>query len=260
MSCSHQKPFLTAVELSIGYKKKPVLDGISFDLRRGDIFAVVGHNGSGKTTLIKTILGILPPISGETLWATNNPADKSYLGQIADFDRRFPARVIDLAIMGGWSKLSFFGRANKNLKDRAYDALIKTGIDHIAERPIHELSSGQLQRALFARAIVQDAQCILLDEPFNAVDQATEEKLLELIIAWANQGRVVMLVLHDLTTVLRHANKALLVGRGKAQFGPPRRLLIPEKLVEQGYLSSNQVQFMRSLYTDQYKRKFGAYV
>ena len=171
MSCSYQKPFLTAVELSIGYKKKTVLDGISFDLRRGDIFAVVGHNGSGKSTLIKTILGILPPISGETLWATNNPADKGYLGQIADFDRRFPARVIDLAIMGGWSKLGFFGRANKNLKDRAYDALVKTGIDHIAERPIHELSSGQLQRALFARAIVQDAQCILLDEPFNAVDQ-----------------------------------------------------------------------------------------
>ena len=103
MSSSYQKPFLTAVELSIGYKKKTVLDGISFDLSRGDIL-VFGHNGSGKSTLIKTILGILPPISGETLWATNNPADKSYLGQIADFDRRFPARVIDLAIMGGWSK------------------------------------------------------------------------------------------------------------------------------------------------------------
>ena len=90
--------------------KKAVLDGISFNLSRGDIFAVVGHNGSGKSTLIKTILGILPPISGEILWATNNPADKSYLGQIADIDRRFPAHVIDLAVMGGWSKFRFFGR------------------------------------------------------------------------------------------------------------------------------------------------------
>ena len=109
------------------------------------------------------------------------------------------------------------------------------------------MSAGQLQRALFARTIVQDAEVILLDEPFTAVDQATEAELLSLIDGWAGEGRAVAVVLHDLSAVLQHANRAMLLGGGVARFGDPAEVLTPDHLVAQGYLSATQMRWLEGM-------------
>lgn len=236
--------------LDIGYRDAPVLRDLSFTLRAGEILAIVGHNGSGKTTLVKTLLGISPPLRGTLDWVGGRPAAIAYLGQLTDFDRRFPIRVRDLAAMGAWRGMGWRKSADARQRRLVARALEQTNIAAIAEKPIHELSSGQLQRALFARTIVQDAPVILLDEPFAAVDQATETDLLALIDGWAAEGRAVAVVLHDLSSVLQHAGRALLLGGGVARFGDPKTVLTPANLIAQSYFSAPQLRWLEDMMRD----------
>ena len=239
---------LSASGLTLGYYSKAILADISFCLASGEVLAVVGHNGSGKSTLIKTILGNMPPLAGQLDWNLKAPISIAHLGQQTEFDSRFPIRVWDLASMGAWPTLGFLGRVDKQCQSRIDAALERAGIAEIADRPLHQLSAGQLQRALFARTIVQDAQLILLDEPFTAVDQATEAELLKLIDDWAAEGRLVVIVVHDLSTVLQHCNKALLLGGGRSLFATPEAILTPENLVQHQYMSTSQAAWMKATY------------
>ncbi len=239
---------LSAGGLTLGYRGVPVVSNVTFEVARGDVLAVVGHNGSGKSTLVKTLLGTLPAIAGSIDWPSGRPATIAYLGQRTEFDNRFPVRVRDLAEMGIWSDLGFTGRVDKAGRARIAEALERTGTAAIADMPIHTLSAGQLQRALFARTIVQDAPVILLDEPFTAVDQSTEADLLKLIDDWASEGRATILVLHDLSAVLQHCTSALLLGRGTALFGTPRETLTPSNLIHHGYLSASQAEWQETMY------------
>lgn len=239
---------LSASGLTLGYRGAVVVRDISFQLSAGDVLAVVGHNGSGKSTLVKTLLGNLPPLSGDIHWPDGKPSTIAYLGQRTEFDTRFPARLRDLAEMGAWRDLGLTGRVNAGGRLRINAALERTGTADIADMPIHTLSAGQLQRALFARTIVQDAPVILLDEPFTAVDQSTEADLLTLIDDWSAEGRATILVLHDLSAVLQHCNAALLLGRGYARFGTPEETLTPANLVDQGYLSPSQAAWQETMY------------
>ena len=166
---------LQAKDLAVGYGAETVARALTFDVQAGEILAVIGHNGSGKSTLVKTILGIESPQAGALTWTGGTPPQPiGYLGQLTDFDRRFPMRVCDLVETGGWSKLGFFDAAGAGARLRAGEAIARVGLNDIATLPLHKLSAGQLQRALFARTMVQDAQVIILDEPFAAVDQNTE--------------------------------------------------------------------------------------
>ncbi len=240
---------LSTSGLRLGYGDETcVVDNVCFELARGDVFAVVGHNGAGKSTLIKTILGALKPLAGTLEWAGGQPKTIAYLGQQTEFDNRFPIRVRDLAAMGVWADLGMFGRVDRACQDRIAAAMERTGTTDIADQPLHQLSAGQLQRALFARTMVQDAPLILLDEPFTAVDQTTEAALLSMIDAWADEGRTIMLVLHDLSAVLQHCTSALLLGNGRARFGNPRETLSPKHLVEYGYLSTSQANWLEAMY------------
>jgi len=248
----------SAEGLVLGYRGVPVVRGVSFAVAPGDVLAVVGHNGCGKSTLIKTLLGTLPPIAGTVRWSAGRPKTIAYLGQRTEFDTRFPVRVRDLAEMGIWGRLGFTGRVDAASRARIADALQQTGIAEIADMPIHALSAGQLQRALFARTIVQDADVILLDEPFTAVDQTTEADLLTLIDGWAAEGRVTILVLHDLSAVLQHCSSALLLGRGKALFGPPPETLTPANLIDFGYLSASQAAWQEKMYRGSGRAPLGA--
>ena len=245
---SEAERVVAASGLALGYRGKALLRGVGFALGAGDVMAVVGHNGSGKSTFVKTLLGVLPPVGGRLDWPGGRPDQIAYLGQLTEFDRVFPIRVRDLASMGAWHGLGLAGTIDTARRRRVDDALQRTGIAPIADMPIHELSSGQLQRALFARTIVQDAPLILLDEPFAAVDQTTEAQLLALIDAWAAEGRAVILVVHDLSAVLQHCSLALLLGAGRARFGTPQAVLTPDNLVDQGYLSPSQSAWIGSMY------------
>ena len=249
-----QPALLSAAGLTLGYGDVPIVRGVSFALARGDVFAVVGHNGSGKSTLIKTLLGTLPPLAGSVEWAEGKPETIAYLGQRTEFDNRFPIRVRDLAAMGAWSGLGLAGRIDAACKARVQTALERTGTAEIADMALYKLSAGQLQRALFARTMVQNASLILLDEPFTAVDQSTEAALLKLIDEWAAEGRTVVLVLHDLSAVLQHCTAALLLGEGGALFGLPQETLTPDNLVRHGYLSQSQASWIESMYAKPVER------
>lgn len=214
------------------------------DVESGTTLAVLGANGSGKSTFVKMLLGLMPPLAGKLHWPGGHPKDIGYLAQMTEFDRRFPLRVRDLATMGAWKGFGLGGRLDAETNAKVASALEAVGVRDIADRSLHTLSGGQLQRALFARVIMQDAPLILLDEPFAAVDQTTEAHLLKLIDAWRDEGRAIILVVHDLSSVLDHCDTALLLGNGEACHGPVETILTPERLVAQNYLSDSQAAWM----------------
>lgn len=235
---------LSAAGLTLGHPGRVLAADIHFSLGAGDVLAVIGHNGAGKTTFVKTVLGVQKPLKGALDWPAGRPREIGYLAQLSDFDRRFPIKTRDLAAMGAWRGLGFRGGVDAAARARIAAALDAAGVGDLADEPIHRLSGGQLQRALFARVIVQNAPLILLDEPFAAVDQRTEAQLLGLIRRWSEEGRGVILVLHDLSSVLDSCSHALLLGAGRALFGPVEAVLTAETLVAQHYLSPSQADWM----------------
>ena len=246
--------------LVIGYGGDPVASKVDFSLSSGEILAVIGYNGSGKSTLVKSILGVTPLLGGRLRWDAGRPTTPvGYLGQLTDFDRRFPMRVIGLAATGGWSQLGFFEGAGRRARRNAEAALERVGLADAADMPLHKLSAGQLQRALFARTIMQDAQLIILDEPFAAVDQSTEADLMPLILDWSRQGRALILVMHNLSAVLEHCSSVLLMGRGGAAFGPTHEVLIPEQLVGLGYMAADK-PYLNATAASTSAAKVGKYV
>lgn len=214
------------------------------DVDRVSTLAVLGANGSGKSTFVKTLLGLMTPLAGKLHWPGGQPKEIGYLAQMTEFDRRFPLRVRDLAAMGAWKGFGMGGRLNPETSAKVASALEAAGVGDIADKALHRLSGGQLQRALFARVIMQDAPLILLDEPFAAVDQTTEAHLLKLIDKWRDEGRAIILVVHDLSSVLDHCDTALLLGNGEACHGPVETVVTPERLVAQNYLSESQAAWM----------------
>ncbi len=230
--------------LALGYPGLTLFRGLSMDIERGATLAVLGANGSGKSTFVKMLLGLMQPLSGKLTWPDGAPREIGYLAQMTEFDRRFPIRVRDLAAMGAWKGFGLRGRLDAKTKDKVDAAMEAAGVLNIADRSLHTLSGGQLQRALFARVIMQDAPLILLDEPFAAVDQSTEAHLLSIIGQWRAEGRAVILVVHDLSSVLDHCDQALLLGGEEASHGPVETVLTPARLIAQNYLSESQAAWM----------------
>lgn len=230
--------------VALAYPGLALFRALSLDIEAGQSLAVLGANGSGKSSFVKMLLGLKSPDAGQIHWPKGRPSEIGYLAQMTEFDRRFPIRVRDLAAMGAWRGLGLRAGLGRDGRRRVEAALDQAGVLDLADRPINTLSGGQLQRTLFARVIMQDAPLILLDEPFAAVDQSTEAHLLSLIRRWRNEGRAVVLVLHDLSSVLDHCNQALLLGRGAASFGPVAEVLTPDRLVAQGYMSESQAAWM----------------
>ena len=230
--------------ISLGYGNAPLFRQMSLDIEAGRCLAVLGANGTGKSSFVKMLLGLKEPMTGRIAWPKGRPAEIGYLAQMTEFDRRFPIRVRDLAAMGAWRGFGLRARLGRDGHRRVEAALTDAGVLEIADEALHRLSCGQLQRALFARVIMQNAPLILLDEPFAAVDQTTEAHLLKMIRRWRNEGRAVVMVLHDLSSVLDTCDSALLLGGGRAFHGPVGEVLTPERLVAQNYLSKSQAAWM----------------
>jgi zinc/manganese transport system ATP-binding protein len=190
---------------------------------------VVGANGSGKSTLMKGIVGVLKPMAGAIAVAPG--VRIAYLPQQSELDRSFPARVVDLVSLGLWSRRGLLGRHTAQDRAAVGRALTAVGLEGFEARPIDTLSGGQLQRALFARVLVQDADLILLDEPFNAVDAKTVGDLVALIKRWHGEERTVMVVVHDLELVRENFPETLLLARQPVAWGETREALRPENLL-----------------------------
>ena len=231
---------LSVQGLSLGYPGVSLFRQLSLDVVSGTTLAVLGANGTGKTTFVKALLGLLTPLAGRLQWPQGCPQQIGYLAQTSEFDRRFPIRVRDLVAMGGWRGFGFWSGPGRAGRAGVGAALHEAGIQGLADHPIHTLSGGQLQRALFARVMVQNAPLILLDEPFNGVDQNTEAHLQSIIDGWRREGRTVIMVVHDLSTVLDHCDSALLLGAGGAIHGAVKDVVVPEHLIARGYLSESQ--------------------
>ncbi len=219
---------LTFRDLTLGYHSHPAVHHLSGAVRAGSLTAVVGLNGSGKSTLMKGIAGILRPMSGACI--AKKTQSLAYLPQQSELDRSFPARVIDLVGLGLWPRRGLLGRHNAGDRQTLTDALIAVGLEGFEKRPLDSLSGGQLQRTLFARVIVQNANLILLDEPFNAVDEKTVVDLIGLIKDWHGEKRTVMVVAHDLDLVREHFPEALLLARRAVAWGSVNNVLTSENL------------------------------
>ncbi len=222
-------PCLTFRDLTLGYHRHPAVHHLNGSVRRGSLTAVVGLNGSGKSTLMKGIVGVLKPMSGSC--TVEKGTRIAYLPQQSELDRSFPARVVDLVSLGLWPKRGLLGRITAEDKERVSKALMSVGLEGFELRPIDTLSGGQLQRALFARVLLQDADLILLDEPFNAIDTKTVSDLIDLIKRWHGENRTIMVVVHDLDLVREHFPETLLLARKPIAWGASRETLRPENLL-----------------------------
>ena len=204
-------------DLTLGYNSHPAVHHLSGRLKKGSLTAIIGANGSGKSTLMKAMIGMLRPMSGSVTRAPDQTI--AYLAQQTELDRHFPARVVDLVSLGLWNRRGLLGRHRREDKARVQNAIDTVGLTGFEHRVLDTLSGGQLQRALFARVLVQDAQLILLDEPFNAIDTRTLTDLIVLIGRWHSEGRTIAVVVHDHELVRAHFPQSLLLARELIAWG-----------------------------------------
>ena len=215
---------VTLDNLTVSYRQHPALHHISGQFAVGSLTALMGPNGSGKSTLLKSIMGLLPPAGGRVTVGVARER-MAYLPQLNDIDRSFPLSVYDCVLMGCWSAVGAWGRVTSALSQRVMDAIDGVGLAGFEKRTLGSLSSGQLQRVLFARLLVQNADLILLDEPFNAMDSRTTTALLALVHQWHQQGCTVIAVLHDEFQVRDHFPQTLLLARELVAWGPTSAVL-----------------------------------
>ena len=192
-------------DLTVSYDLKPVLWDIDLDIPAGSLMAIVGPNGAGKSTLIKAILNLIKKVSGEALFFGKPYKEMhkkiAYVPQRGSVDWDFPTTVFDVVLMGRYGHLGWFKRPTKEDKALALEALEKVGMTLFKNRQISELSGGQQQRVFLARALAQDGDLYLMDEPFQGVDAKTEKAIIEVLKSLKANGKTVVVVHHDLETV-----------------------------------------------------------
>lgn len=222
---------LRLVDVTASYESHPAVHHVSGEIAEGSMTAIVGPNGAGKSTLLKAILGIGPTVEGGIEILGAGRARIGYLPQQAALDPAFPISVFDTVLLGCWPTLGGFRAARETDRAAALRAIATVGLAGFERRPVGTLSVGQFQRVLFARLLVQDADILLLDEPFNAIDSRTVGDLLLLLQRWNRERRTIVCVLHDLELVRREFPQALLLAREVVAWGPTEQSLSAENLL-----------------------------
>ena len=214
----------------VTYRRLPAVHHLSGTFESGSLTAIAGPNGAGKSTLLKTIAGLLAPSEGRVQRGGLKTTDIAYLPQLPDIDRSFPISVAETVMLGAWKRVGAFGEVGDSERHRVSDALGCVNLLGYAGAPIAALSAGQWQRVLFARAIVQEAPVLLLDEPFAGLDEDTQDHLISLVHEWHTQGRTVIAVLHDTDFIRRHFPETLLLARELVAWGPTADVLTSDNL------------------------------
>ncbi|AXI53231.1 Manganese transport system ATP-binding protein MntB (plasmid) [Pseudoseohaeicola sp. NH-UV-7] len=201
--------------LTVSYGQKPAVFSVDMTVPAGSMTAIIGPNGAGKSTLLKAALGLIKPLSGRvTVFGQSVTSQRhriAYVPQRASVDWDFPTRVIDVVLMGLYRDLGLLGRLRGSHRKIAQDCLDRVGMADFATRQIGQLSGGQQQRVFLARALAQDADLYLLDEPFAGVDAATEKAIIAVLHTLRAQGKTVVAVHHDLTTVPDYFDHVFLI-------------------------------------------------
>ncbi len=227
----HEPRAVAIRDLSVSYGGKPALLGIAVDVEAASMTAIIGPNGAGKSTLLKAALGIVPRLSG-TVDMFDQPFAKvrqrvAYVPQRASVDWDFPARAEDVVMMGLSRELGLLGRIRQHHRDFVMHCLERVGMAGFADRQIGQLSGGQQQRVFLARALAQKADLYLLDEPFAGVDAATERAIIGVLKALRDEGRTVVCVHHDLSTVPVYFSHVLVINMRLIAQGPVDEAFTP---------------------------------
>lgn len=216
--------------LTVSYKAHPVVHHLTVNFPKGQSSAIIGPNGAGKSTLLKAIMGLVSYSEG----TIKKPESLrvSYLSQISDIRRDLPLTLFELVSAGALGSMGLFKGLSKKAEQAVLDALVFVGLESCADRSIDSLSGGQFQKALFARIVVEQADLILLDEPFNAMDARTTKELCDLIHRWEEAGKTVIVVLHDLTLAQHYFTNTLLLARDKIAFGKSAEVVTGDNLLK----------------------------
>lgn len=225
---------LEVSRITVAYQKKPVLRSVSFQIPEGQLIGILGPNGAGKSTLLKAVLGLLPTLDGEIRIYERSYREQrkliGYVPQRESVDWDFPTNALDVVMMGRYGQLGWFRRPGVKERQIALECLAKVGMGEYAGRQISQLSGGQQQRVFLARALAQDAQVYFMDEPFAGVDATTEKAIIALLHDLKEQGKTVLVVHHDLSTVREYFDHVLLLNGELIAAGPTGETFTPENL------------------------------
>jgi manganese/zinc/iron transport system ATP- binding protein len=228
------QPVLEVHDLTVSYDQHPVLWNVDLSLPAGKLIGILGPNGAGKSTLIKSIMGLIEPTSGY-IKIFDKPLPEvrsriSYVPQRESVDWNFPASVLDVVVMGTYGKLGLFRRPGKKERQIAMDALAQVGMIGYSIRQISELSGGQQQRVFIARALAQQADLYLMDEPFAGVDMATETAIFQLLQDMARSGKTVLVVHHDIHSAMNFFEWVIMLNLHLVASGPKDQVMTEELL------------------------------
>lgn len=224
-------------KLVVAYDEdKPVLEDFNLGIEKGKMTAFVGPNGAGKSTLIKAILEFVKPITGSiTINGKKYAQEKkkiAYVPQRGSVDWDFPTTLYDVVEMGSYGRVGFLKRVPKSEKNRVMEAIEKVDMLEYVDRQISQLSGGQQQRVFIARALVQDAEIYLLDEPFQGIDKKTEGSIVKILKGLREEGKTVIVVHHDLQTVPEYFDEVVLINRKVIASGKVNEVFTKENIDE----------------------------
>ena len=225
---------LSIHDMTVAYQRRPVIWDIDYDAPLGKLVAIVGPNGAGKSTLIRATLDLVPKVSG-SVRIFGQPYQQvrsrvAYVPQRTSVDWDFPVSALDVAAMGLYRQIGWFRRVTGKSRRKALESLDRVGMADYAQRQIRQLSGGQQQRVFLARALAQEADFYLMDEPFAGVDAATERAIVALLQELRTDGKTALVVHHDLQTVAEYFDDILLLNMRLVAAGPVETVFTPENL------------------------------
>ena len=223
--------------LDVAYDRRLVVEDVTFSVPGGAMVGIIGPNGGGKSTLLKAVLGLVPQARG-TVEVLERPVNRGvrqlvgYVPQREDVDWNFPVSAFDVVMMGRVPSMKLLRRPTAHDKELAWEALSTVGMEKYADTRIGEFSGGQQQRIFLARALAQEAEVLLLDEPVSGVDAPSQHEIFDLLRSLKEAGKTVIVATHDLSCVAERFDLALLLNRHTVAFGRPEEVFTPELLNE----------------------------
>jgi len=236
---SQPQPIIELDHVTVTFQDLLALDDVSLTVTAGNFLALIGPNGAGKTTLLQVILGLVHPVSGSVKTFGKSPADLAgersrigYVPQIMSVDLNFPVSVGEVVLMGRYGRIGLFRRPAAADRAAALQAMKRVGIADLADRPIRRLSGGQRQRAFLARALANEPDLLLLDEPTTGVDAASSESLYELLRMLHADGITMLVVSHDVGVVASYVEGVVCINRRLVAHGRPAEVLGSDELAK----------------------------
>jgi manganese/iron transport system ATP-binding protein len=225
---------LEVQNLSVQYREVTALSDISFSLKSGSLVGLIGPNGAGKSTLLKAMLGLIPAQRGQIFYHERPLKQQrqkvAYLPQRSQIDWDYPVTVWNVVMMSRTLHSSWFGKISRQSKEIVREVLERVELDDLRDRPIKQLSGGQQQRVFLARALAQQADILLLDEPMNAVDKKTEALMWHIFNELKQEGKTLLISCHEWGDTLDRYDQLLLLNRHLVASGTPRQVLTPANI------------------------------